>query len=67
MMNVPKEMKGKIQEISPQDLGMGRYRRQIHTWGYTRITAVTDLGNIPEEVSKANIKNTAIAMTCGCH
>lgn len=62
MMNVPKEMKGKIQEISPgKTFGMGLDTDgKIHTWGYTRITEVIDLGNIPEEVSKANIKNIAI-------
>lgn len=61
MMSVPDGLKGSVQDISPGTtyaVGVNK-DGQIFTWGYTRITDIIDLADIPEEVREKKIVNVA--------
>lgn len=62
MMSVPKELQKDLKMIVPgKTFGMGLDRQgKIHFWGYTRITDVIDLAQIPEEVTQAKIVDIAV-------
>lgn len=60
MMSVPKELNGKIKSISSRStfsVGLSTDGK-VYVWGYTK-SLLTDVGNIPEEVQKANIVHVA--------
>ena len=61
MLSVPSELKGHVQSIAPgptygaacDDNG------KVYIWGYTKITEVLDIANIPDEVKEAKIVDLA--------
>ncbi len=57
MMNVPKELRGKIADIAAgRTYGVGiDTDGHVHTWGYTKITEKIDIANIPDEVQQADL------------
>lgn len=61
MMDIPKELEGNVADITPgTTYGLGVSKDgKVYTWGYTKITDVIDLANIPEEVLEAKIVNIA--------
>ncbi len=61
MLSVPKELEGNVKDITPgTTYGVGIDNNgKIYTWGYTRITSVIDMGEIPDEVKEAHIEHIA--------
>lgn len=57
MMDVPKELKGKVADIAAgRTYGVGLDTDgHLHTWGYTRITEKINMADIPENVQSADI------------
>ena len=57
MMNVPKELKGKIVDIAAgRTYGVGLDTDgRLHTWGYTKITDKINIADIPDEVQDADL------------
>ncbi len=57
MMNIPKELKGKIRDIAAgRTYGVAvDTDGEIHTWGITRITEKVNIADIPDEVRKADL------------
>lgn len=61
MLSVPDGLDGNIKDITPgTTFGVGVDNDgKVYTWGYTRITEVVDVGEIPEEVKEADIQHIA--------
>jgi len=61
MLNVPKELASNVQDISAgTTFGVGCDKNgKVYIWGYTKITDVIDLAEIPDEVKEANIVKVA--------
>ena len=61
MLSVPKELDGNISSIAAgSTYGVGVDKNgKVYTWGYTKITDVIDLNDIPEEVLNAHIVDVA--------
>ena len=61
MLSVPDELDGNVKDITPgTTYGVGIDNDgKIYTWGYTRVTSVIDVGEIPKEVQKAHIVHIA--------
>ena len=61
MLSVPKELEGNVKDITPgTTYGVGIDNDgKIYTWGYTRVTSVIDVGEIPTLVQKAHIEHIA--------
>lgn len=61
MMSIPDELVGNVRDISPgTTYGVGVDNSgDIYIWGYTRITDVIDLADIPDKVLRKNIVNVA--------
>ena len=61
MMSPPKEMNGQIADItSGTTYAVGVSEEgKVYTWGYTQITELIDLGDIPQEVLDAKIVHIA--------
>ena len=57
MMDVPKELKGKIADIAAgRTYGVGLDTDgHLHTWGYTRITEKINIADIPDAVHNADL------------
>lgn len=62
MMSPPKELKENLKMIAPGNtFGVGLDNDgKVYTWGFTRITDVVDVANIPDEVKAAKIDNLAV-------
>ena len=58
---IPNELKGEVQAMSiGTTYGIGvDAEGKVHTWGYTKVTDTIDIGNIPEEVQRADIVDVA--------
>jgi len=61
MLDVPKGLKGNIRDITPGTTYAAGIDNNgdVHIWGYTKITSVLDLANIPDEVKAANLEMIA--------
>ena len=61
MLTLPNELEGNVRDITPgTTFGVGVDNNgKVYTWGYTRITEVIDVGNIPQEVKDAKIEHIA--------
>ncbi|MBR6657902.1 MAG: ABC transporter permease subunit [Oscillospiraceae bacterium] len=61
MLSVPEGLEGNVKDITPgTTFGVGVDNDgHVYTWGYTRITEVIDVGNIPQEVKDAKIEHIA--------
>jgi len=61
MLSVPEELQGHIADIAPGTtyaVGVSD-EGKVYTWGYTKVTELIDMANIPEEVQEANIVHIA--------
>lgn len=61
MMSLPKGLDGNVADITPgTTFGVGVDKAgKVYTWGYTKVTDVIDLKDIPEEVLEAEIEQIA--------
>lgn len=62
MLTVPKELAGNVKKISPGTTFAAGVSNdgKVYVWGYTKITDVIDLKDIPEEVLNAKIVDIAV-------
>ena len=65
-LSLPEELEGNVRDITPgTTFGVGVDNNgKVYTWGYTKVTDVIDLKDIPEEVLEAEIEQIA-ATTAG--
>ena len=61
MLSIPEGLEGNVKDITPgTTFGVGVDNDgHLYTWGYTKITGVIDVGNIPQEVKDAHIEQIA--------
>ena len=61
MLSVPDGLEGNVKDITPgTTFGVGVDNNgKVYTWGYTRITEVINVGDIPQEVKDAHIEQIA--------
>ena len=61
MLSVPDGLEGNVKDITPgTTFGVGVDNDgHVYTWGYTRITEVINVGDIPQEVKDAHIEQIA--------